>query len=131
MKPSRADSNHILPGISEEKFLSAAREYVESAFPNPDRIGCPARKQLEVLARRKRVATDDEIEHIGTCSPCFVEYHSIRKSWKRQRAMLIWSGVAAAVVMAVFSSFFLLRSPGTPSPVPVVKEPVEVAKEVV
>lgn len=131
MKLQRSESENILPGISEEKFLRVARRYVESAFPNPDRIGCPGREQLEILGQRKRAPMDAEIEHIGTCSPCFAEYQSIRTAWKRRRATLIWSSVAATVAIAVFSSLLLLRSPRIPSPAPDAKEQVEVAKEIV
>lgn len=135
MKPRHSEWDEILPGISEEKFLREARKYIESAFPNPDRTGCPPREELETLARRKRSATGDEIEHIGTCSPCFVEYRAIRIARKRRRSILIWSGVAAAVATLVFSGILLFRPQDIPSPpppvVPKVQDQVEIAQEVV
>ena len=53
MKPFDSEPENIVPGVSEERFLRAASKYARSAYPNPDRIGCPERSTLEAIARRK------------------------------------------------------------------------------
>ena len=91
----------IVQGVSEEKFLRAARRYVETAYPNPDRFGCPGRRRLEGLAHRKCPPAEhmDDIEHVATCSPCFVEYQAIRTGWKRRQAILYWGGAVAVILL--------------------------------
>src|ERR1051325_9353741 len=104
----------LVPGVSEDRFLGAARRYVESAYPNPDRVGCPDRQRLDALARRKCSPADymGEIDHIIKCSPCFVEYQRIRSALKR-RAVLTAGGVAATALVAImFAGVFLLSDHG-------------------
>src|SRR5215472_7362515 len=98
MRPLKSRSD-IVAGVSEEKFLRAAREYVKWAYPNPDRVGCPGRARLQTLAHRKCSIADHmgEIDHIVTCSPCFVEYHAIRRAWKWTRIGFAGMGLAASL----------------------------------
>lgn len=111
MKPR--NKSDIVPGVSEERFLRAARRYVEAAYPNPDRFGCPERQRLEGLARRNCSPAEhmDDIEHIATCSPCFGEYQAIKKALKRRQVMLYWGGAVAVIlvlaIMPVVTRHFL------------------------
>jgi hypothetical protein len=109
MRLPDSDRDKLLPGISEEEFLGAAREYIKAAYPNPHRKGCPGRDRLRILARRKQTPLNEELNHIATCSPCFVEYHEIRKTRERGRALLFRTAAAAAATAAVFSGIFFLR----------------------
>lgn len=109
MRLPDSDRDKLLPGITEEEFLGAAREYIKAAYPNPDRKGCPGRNRLIILARRKQTPLNEELNHIATCSPCFVEYHVIRKTWKGRRTLVVRTAVAAAATAAVFSGFLLFR----------------------
>lgn len=131
MKPLKSKSD-IVPGVSEEKFLRAARRYVELAYPNPDRVGCPGQQCLESLAHRKCSAAEhiQDVHHIATCSPCFVEYQAIRRAWKRKRLALAATGVAAAVVVVIFSGIFLFGGRGVPVANSPAVQPAEIAKEV-
>ena len=131
MKPLKSKSE-ILPGVSEERFLRAARRYVETAYPNPDRVGCPGGQRLAAIAQRKCSPTDQmhDIDHIATCSPCFVEYQAIRKAWKRTRAVLAATGIAVAVVVAAFSGIFLFGDREAPGSRPSAVKPAEIAKEI-
>src|ERR1019366_2941393 len=96
MRWRKPASDEIIPGISEEQLLRAGRDYVASAFPNPDRIGCPGRQRLEVLARQPSAPDEGDIDHLMTCSACFGEYHAIRKASKRRTAVTTGTLVAAA-----------------------------------
>jgi hypothetical protein len=71
-----------------------------------------------------------DIDHIATCSPCFVEYQAIRGAWKRRRVALAATGVAAAIVVAIFSGIFLFGDRGTPAAKPPSIKQAEIAKEV-
>lgn len=110
----------ILPEVSEERFLRAAREYARSAFPNPDRVGCPGRSRLEALAREKSRPTveAEDVQHVATCSPCFTEYETIRRAWKRQRTVTAAALVAASLAIIAVASFFLLGRYSAPQRVP-------------
>src|ERR1035438_6552401 len=99
MRWRKPASDEIIPGISEEQLLRAGRDYVASAFPNPDRIGCPGRERLEALARRTAMPDGDDIDHLVTCSPCFIEYQTILKASKQKRAVIIGTLVAAALAL--------------------------------
>lgn len=109
MKLLKSKGN-IVQGVSEEKFLRAARRYVETAYPNPDRFGCPGRPRLEGLAHRKSSLAEhmDDIEHVATCSPCFIEYQALRNAWKR-RQVILWLGSAAAVILVLASMPVIAR----------------------
>jgi hypothetical protein len=65
----------------EQRLLELATEYVRSGFPNPERLGCPGSEALKSIAGRhlKFPGAEDIVDHIATCSPCFLEYHAIRR----------------------------------------------------
>jgi len=129
MKPFGSESDDILPGISEERFLRAARNYARSAYPNPGRLGCPGSSRLEAIARRKHFPKQDESDHIATCSPCFIEYESIRKSWKRRRAAIIGTTATAALAIVAGGAILLFTSEWIRIPnIPATKS-IEIANE--
>ena len=129
MKLFDSDSKNVLPGISEERFLRVAREYVRSAYPNPDRIGCPGRDSLELIANRKRRPSRDEIDHIGTCSPCFSEYETIRRGYKHRRATILASASIIALVVALISGVLLFSRGGGNVSISPLRKSVEIARE--
>jgi hypothetical protein len=119
MRWRRSTSRNLLPGISEEEFLRTAREYVASAFPNPDRVGCPGRHRLKALARRE-LPQDAEwaaVDHVAGCSDCFAEFQGIRKASKRERMTVAGAlaGVALATIV-VFANLFIRHQVGPPLP---------------
>src|SRR2546429_5552485 len=95
-------SDDIVPGVSEEKLIRAGRDYVASAFPNPERVGCPGHQRLAILARQSSPPDQNDVDHLMTCSDCFVEFHALRKAWKQRRAAAIGALIAAAVALIVF-----------------------------
>jgi len=129
MRWRKSASDDIIPGISEEKLLRAGRDYVASAFPNPDRVGCPGRERLEVLARQSSPPDESDIDHLMTCSACFVEYHAIRKASKRRTAVTTGTLVAAALALIVFSGVVISRHHPNAPPIMPAKGPLEAARE--
>ena len=128
MRWRKSASNEIVPGVSEKGLVQAGRDYAASAFPNPDRIGCPGRERLETLALRTAMPDRDDINHLVTCSPCFIEYHAILKASKQKRAVIIGTLVAAALALIVFSGVVISRRLATP--ITPAKQPVEAQKQV-
>jgi len=114
--------------IPEKQFLRAASQYVRSAYPNSDRKGCPDRTCLEIIARRTRRPTSEEVQHITTCSPCFIEYHAIRRQWKRRRVFAM-AGLVAAVLLVAFVSVLLIFEHRNIRPfVPSEEKPTDIAR---
>ena len=128
MRWRKSASDDIVPGISEEKLIRAGLDYVASAFPNPDRVGCPGRQRLAILARQPSPPDQNDVDHLMTCSECFVEFHALRKAWKQRRAATIGALIAAAVGLIVFS-VVISRNPSGATPVARAKRPTDVAQE--
>ena len=106
----RESGGNTLPDADEDRLLRVARDRVRSAYPNPNRAGCPGRERLEALARDECRPADEveDLKHVVTCSPCFAEYDAIRTAWRRRRSMTL-AGVAdtAVAVMVSIGVFFL------------------------
>lgn len=92
----------------EKNLLRIAAQIARSEFDSPERIGCPPEEDLKLLARRSSSLSDstDLIDHIATCSPCFIEYSRQRTAYKRW--VRAWSSVACAALL--FVCFFFMRS---------------------
>jgi hypothetical protein len=130
MRRRKFTSDDIVPGVSEEKLIRAAREYVASAYPNPDRIGCPARQRLEALARQTSLPDAGDLDHLMTCSACFIEYQAIWKARKQKKAVIIGALVAAGLALVVFCGIIVYRrDPVTPLIAPA-KKTVEAQKQI-
>src|SRR5882762_9588401 len=88
----------------EKNLLKAAAAAARTEFDSPERTGCPESETLNLLARRHSSLVEivDLIDHIGTCSPCFVEYSRYRASHKRRVGVYYaLASVAAVVVLAL------------------------------
>lgn len=49
-----------------------------TAFPNPERIGCPGQEVIEKMAEQKVPRDDPSWSHLWNCSPCFSEFRPLR-----------------------------------------------------
>jgi hypothetical protein len=128
MRWRKSTSDDVIPGVSEERLLRAGRDYVASAFPNPDRVGCPGRQRLEVLARQASAPDENDLDHLMACSACFVEYHAVRKAWKRKKTATTGTLLAATLALIVFSGVVISRRHPQAPPIAPAKRPVEVAR---
>src|SRR5271157_5162186 len=86
----------------EERLLKAGRSVFSTAFPNPNREGCPAQEVIGAIAFRKvdLAAYRDFMVHMSRCSPCFNDYATFRAQATRQRTRR-WLAVAAAVLIVL------------------------------
>ncbi len=53
-------------------------EYLLTAFPNPERKGCPDEETLKAFAERRLPLGDPAIDHVASCSECYAEYLNYR-----------------------------------------------------
>jgi hypothetical protein len=60
--------------INEDEFFGFARSYLSEAFPNAQRIGCPADSDLSRMAEHPAEADTSVSQHLTGCSPCFNRY---------------------------------------------------------
>jgi hypothetical protein len=49
-----------------------------TAFPNPERVGCPGQEVIEKMAEQKVPADDAAWSHLWNCSPCFRDFKILR-----------------------------------------------------
>jgi hypothetical protein len=89
----------------EERLVEAGRQYYSTAFPNPERVGCPQGSTMQALVRGQlNRETRNEIDsHMMQCSPCFTEYAGLRKARERSVKRRRLVGIAALTLLAVIS----------------------------
>lgn len=121
------DSNEPLRSLSrrqEKKLLKAAADASRTDFASPDRQGCPDQRTLRLLARRDPSVEDSPelVDHIGTCSQCFVEYSRYRSRHK------VSTGLVYAVPCLLLVAGIASWSLGSFSPRPLAP-PVEQATQ--
>lgn len=115
-------------GNSEELFRYA-RSYLSTAFPNPNRDGCPPDAALGNLASDPRTADPGLGEHISYCSPCFTRYMEIlaaqrgeassrSRSWTLRPLAWVTGVLVVIVAIAIYigvRSITGIREPGKPA----------------
>lgn len=110
------------------QILAQLRQHVLIGFPNPRRDGCPDHATLRAMAFRVKTLqlSSHLVSHVASCSPCFRDYSSLRKSVKHQRITKIMVGIAASLLIA--AGIFVLRprpeDQNPPSPPPIAQTPV-------
>ncbi len=97
----------------ERKLLEAGRHFFSTAFPNPNRAGCPGQDIFRAIAFRKleRQKAKEWDDHLSHCSPCFDEYRAFREEARRSARLRIM-GAAAPIVVIVGAIWLVYRSLG-------------------
>jgi hypothetical protein len=87
-----------------------------SAYPNPERVGCPPHDVLVALAKRERPIGDPGYEHIVSCSPCYREFRSLQQAnavapsrGAQTRPRWLVAAAAAVVIAAVGTWLFFTQ----------------------
>jgi hypothetical protein len=85
------------------------RKFFGTAFPNPDRVGCPDRRVLWAIATNTLPADDPARLHLASCSPCFTEVQDVknqlqRESTRRRKRAIVVAASAAIVGVAIAGS---------------------------
>jgi hypothetical protein len=87
----------------DRQFLQLLNRELAEGFPNPDRAGCPDSDLLQRVARHQVPISeiDPWIDHLGSCSQCFAEFHRLKAvSSARRRQRVILCAVAACIAFA-------------------------------
>jgi len=111
---------------SERRLIRVATEAIKNDFPNPERLGCPESTTLRAIAQRHLSGpdTEDDIDHIATCAPCFDEYNR-----HRRRHLLLRRGrfalICAAGVVAIGSAWHFGRMNRVPEKQPVAQQALD------
>ena len=93
-----------------------------TAYPNPERKGCPGRDVLSNLAGQERDPDNSNWYHVWHCSPCYAEFKEMRDArWQageaqvRRRRRITWAAVtAAALVLIVSGAVWLIQKNRNP-----------------
>jgi hypothetical protein len=96
--------NEVFPQREEDRLLKAGqRVLLDGGYPNPDRVGCPGHEVLKGLAQRKidMHEAEDAVLHLGSCSPCFIEYTSFQKQQARRSALELALAAVAMLILAL------------------------------
>ena len=70
--------------FSDEKLRELGRKHFARDFPNPKRLGCPAKVELKRLANNPRDANESVLSHISYCSPCYGDYGRFLQARKKK-----------------------------------------------
>ena len=95
--------NDMLSKHEEDKLIKGGqRVLLEGGYPNPDRVGCPGSEVLKSLAERRMDLHETEqwSLHLGSCSPCFIEYTAFQKQGARRKTLELVLASAALLILA-------------------------------
>jgi hypothetical protein len=86
-------------GKEEKRILGVLSQGLAGEFPNPKRVGCPGTVFLEGVASHQIPLSEAEkwLDHLGSCSPCFLEFTAIRKKLRKRR----WFGLGGGLVVGL------------------------------
>jgi hypothetical protein len=99
------DPDRRLSHSQEKQILKAAADIARTEYPSAQRADCPTSGELQLLARRRSPLADSPhiVDHIGTCSQCFIEYSQYRVAHKRRLAYAITASLAVAGTLVLIS----------------------------
>lgn len=111
MSNNPPDDTRPLSRREEERLLKTGRSVFSTAFPNPNREGCPSQDLIESLARDKSKLSQHQqfILHMSRCSPCYNDFARYRKAAQRGRRVKALAA-AALIVIICLASWFVVKS---------------------
>ena len=71
----------------EKKFLRVLKRHLSHDYPNPKRIGCPQKRELNLLSTQPTKVEDWIVSHLMSCSPCYLTYSMILRKQKSKSLM--------------------------------------------
>jgi hypothetical protein len=97
-----------LPRQQEAELTAAAARIFRTAFPNPERNGCPPQGALVSVARKEGdfAANQRILEHLTCCSPCFAEYESLLHKQTVHRNLTILALCASLLITIGLAIWF-------------------------
>ncbi len=88
--------------MDEKRILDALGRGLLKEFPNPERTGCPGSDVLKRIASKRMPLAEAEkwLNHLGSCSPCYMDFSELRKGREVQRNRTLLA-IAASILVAV------------------------------
>ncbi len=90
----------------KQKEVDLIRKAFLTAFPNPQRQGCPEKSVLRAIGRDQILLNDPAYQHISGCSPCFKEVLAYGADWKKKRRNWVLLACAVFILLAVLAVRF-------------------------
>jgi hypothetical protein len=130
-------NDRAAPEKSGRDLLDFARTYLSTAFPNPDRGGCPPDGALRSLAFNPKESQPSVTEHLAACSPCFKRYAELLaelksrweaeegsswtriSAWSKTHPLLLAGTALACALFVAIGVGLLLRRIGQPNTPPI------------
>jgi hypothetical protein len=115
------DDTKPLSRREEERLLRAGRSVFSTAFPNPNREGCPSQDLIQTLAHdsAQLAQHQDFILHMSRCSPCYNDFARFRKVAQREKRMKLLAAAAVIVIICVAAWLVVRTRRGLPHEYPV------------
>jgi hypothetical protein len=109
-----AGSHQHLSKRQERHILRLGRELMLKRHPNPQRLGCPPKAELEAAAVNRALLPQAKIvsviDHITICSQCFREFSRLRKIARLRKKLPVFLLTCSVLVAAtVLAGEFLSR----------------------
>jgi hypothetical protein len=104
----KSGDHGVLTKQEERRLIEAGRGVLLSGgFPNPDRAGCPQSDVLKAIAFRRMPLTEATryIDHVGSCSPCFIAYAAFQKHAQRRKTLELVLASAALLILATVGAW--------------------------
>ena len=101
---SKSGGDNLLSKQDERQLVEAGRRVLLSGgFPNPERAGCPQSSVLKAIAFRTMPLAEatEYVDHIGCCSPCFIEYTAFQKQAARRKTVELVLASAALLILVI------------------------------
>jgi hypothetical protein len=70
--------------LPDEALREIGRKHFARDFPNPKRLGCPTKADIESLAKNPRKAKESVLSHLSFCSPCYRDYSRLLQAKKKK-----------------------------------------------
>jgi hypothetical protein len=109
--------------IEEKQILDLLDRGLSHEFPNPQRSGCPGHEILRKVAEHRLRLSEAHpwLNHLGSCSPCFLEFKEIREQVvSKRRPAAMWLAVASVALLAVGGWLWIRNRPSGQTPAVIV-----------
>lgn len=84
MSGVRTKSGTTKRTLTDKAFLVLGRKHFAEDFPNPGRLGCPKDRVLKHAAKQPGQMTEEVLNHITLCSPCYNIFSGFLRQAKPQ-----------------------------------------------
>jgi len=91
--------------------MDDVKRLLREQFPNLQRSGCPGRDILQKLASHRMPLSEAQawLDHLGNCSPCFLDFEQFHLEFQRLRRIKIIAAILVVAVALLVTAWFSQR----------------------